>query len=358
MSDAPAEMATPEPAEPLLTPAVPHPLASEMVASGEVLMPDATVTVELPDGRTVVARVETAAPLPVNKLTWPKFLGLVIFPVTLVTILWGGPSGFFEELRDGINPAKVEVASAPVSGARLFTQHCAYCHGERGDGKGVASLTTPARYFGAEPFKFTHTDGTKVPTDDELVATLKRGIAGSSMPSFEALGEEQLRSLVAQVRARARRGKLEALTAKAIKDADDGGDEYDAAKVAKRAEDALAVGTPIGTPAGFPAATAESLAAGKRVFQNGCASCHGPEGLGNGPQVASLRNDNQTPAVPRNLTTGVFKGGAAKADLYARIRLGIPGTPMPASPALSDAEVGDLINYVLSLSGGERLAAK
>ena len=83
-----------------------------------------------------------------------------------------------------------------------------------------------------------------------------------------------------------------------------------------------------------------------------CAKCHGPDGHGDGPQTKdpTFKNDDGTPAHPRDLTAGVFKGGRDPRQIYARIMLGMPGTPMPASNTLKPQEVDDLIGYVLSLS--------
>jgi mono/diheme cytochrome c family protein len=103
----------------------------------------------------------------------------------------------------------------------------------------------------------------------------------------------------------------------------------------------------------LPVSTAaDRLANGKAAFTKICAQCHGPKGEGDGPQAKQMKNEDGTENVPRNLTAGVFKAGGDPADLYTRIRLGIPGTPMPATPPniLSDAEVADLISFVLSLS--------
>ena len=64
-----------------------------------------------------------------------------------------------------------------------------------------------------------------------------------------------------------------------------------------------------------------------------------------------MRNDDGTPARPRDLTRGIFKGGREREQLYARIMLGLPGSPMPSSRNVyKPHEAGDLINYILSLS--------
>jgi hypothetical protein len=45
-----------------------------------------------------------------------------------------------------------------------------------------------------------------------------------------------------------------------------------------------------------------------------------------------------------------MKGGGDGPSLYRRIRLGMPGTPHPASPSLSDEEAIALVHRCQSLS--------
>jgi hypothetical protein len=66
--------------------------------------------------------------------------------------------------------------------------------------------------------------------------------------------------------------------------------------------------------------------------------------------VQEQRDDTGMPIRPRDLLRGYFKGGHEPAHLYARIALGMSGTPMPEFPKLQPGQVGDLINFVLSLS--------
>jgi cytochrome c oxidase cbb3-type subunit I/II len=285
-----------------------------------------------------------------------KRAGMLLIPVTLVAVAWGVPTEYARRTR--ARPVEVTVAHPPADGAALFAANCAYCHGPNGEGNGVAALTTKARDFGAEPFKFTKTTGTKVPTDAELMATLHRGIEGSSMPSFADLRPDEREALVRHVRQLARHGLYAQLLKKALADYDNGGDDVNPARVEELAEEKSKVGEPLAIPAAFKPDTPESVAAGKAVFQGSCASCHGPEGKGDGPQTKDPRfvNENGTKAVPRNLTTGVYKGGGAKADLYARVRLGIPGTPMPAGTTLTEEQTQDLVTYILSLARDDKPA--
>jgi hypothetical protein len=60
--------------------------------------------------------------------------------------------------------------------------------------------------------------------------------------------------------------------------------------------------------------------------------------------------------LPRDLRTGVYRGGSRPQDLYLRIVHGIEGTPMPAAPrqpeisvGLSESDIWDLVNFLLSL---------
>jgi hypothetical protein len=80
----------------------------------------------------------------------------------------------------------------------------------------------------------------------------------------------------------------------------------------------------------------------------GCAACHGETGRGDGAQ--EQKNNDGTPTQPRDFTRGIFKGGHEPRQLYTRLLLGMPGSPMPASKDLRPVDGGDLVNFILSLS--------
>ena len=253
-------------------------------------------------------------------------------------------------------------------GYRLFQFHCANCHGTKGDGAGIAGLTPLARHFGYDKFKFVSTTNPGrtaggQPTDDDLIDTLKRGLPGTPMPSFGHLPEPQLRALAGQVRKFVRVEVLVARMkdlAKAKADATEEG--FDAKsdwspvaleRMRKQAEAELAPGLAIEPPAPFPESSPESVARGKEVFAKAaCITCHGPDGRGDGPQSKDPKflNENGTRAFPRDLSAGIFKGGGSREQIYARVFLGIPGTPMPMGGlALKSPEMVDLVHFVKSL---------
>ena len=325
----------------------------------DLILPDPVVSVTGPDGVAFQAELTPQEPRRFDRLPAYKRVGLVLIPLLLVGLLWGGAATYFSEIRAELTPEVATREYPPADGAALFAANCANCHGADGKGNGVAHLTIPARYYGFEPFKFTDTTGTRIPTDAQLLELLKRGIAGSSMPSFAHLQIAELEALVRHVRILTRHGMYEKEYAKAVKAYDEGGDDPNPAKIHQKADESCVIGTPLPLQATFEPATPQSLAAGRVVYERICLSCHGPTGMGDGLQVAQLRNDNGTAARPRNLVGGVFKGGGEKRNIYNRVMLGIPGTPMPATPTLSPREMSDLINYVRSLSNvGQEVAGR
>ena len=106
-------------------------------------------------------------------------------------------------------------------------------------------------------------------------------------------------------------------------------------------------------PSKRPLAT--RIAAGAKLFTElGCADCHGNDGAGD-ERTASFDAWGFPEQLP-NLRYAPYSGGESDADLYHRIRLGIPGTSMPAYPLSSKggkkvswSDVEALIAYLRSL---------
>ena len=93
----------------------------------------------------------------------------------------------------------------------LYREHCAECHGITGDGAGpTAALLNPyPRDFRLGKFKFKSTPQRRPPTDDDLRRTLKHGIAGTAMPAFRLLADEEIDALVDYVKYLSIRGNFE-----------------------------------------------------------------------------------------------------------------------------------------------------
>ncbi len=278
------------------------------------------------------------------QLTRRRLLLLFAAPLMILAVAWGTPLA----LRSQLGSRKPETAAKPVDGTVVFQQNCAQCHGANGDGRGSTILNPPARYFGRDKFKFASTNKNNyqecIPTDDDLMNIIHRGIPGSAMPSFAHISDEECKACIEQVRRFTRQGLYQRQVEKALKNEDD----IEPAKFSKLAAEMSVPGKKLEIPR-IPPSTPESVARGKLLYAATCAKCHGPEGKGDGPQVKDLKNDDGTPNFPRDLTTGQYKGGGEPEQLYARIMLGIPGTPMPSSSNQPQADIFDLIHFVQSL---------
>jgi mono/diheme cytochrome c family protein len=227
-----------------------------------------------------------------------------------------------------------------LPGYPTYAKHCASCHGETGDGRGVGArfLDPPPRDFTFGAFRFVSTQN-HAPSGKDVFETIGAGLAGTAMLPFAHLGEETVWSLVDVVLAFREQGIRKSL-ARSIDDPA----ALDQA-VARRTKPILA-----DDPAPETPETAASAARGLVHYRAHCAKCHGVDGRG--LDAAPMKTEEGHPNPPGDLTEGVFKQSPLKKNWFSRIRLGIPGTAMPAHPpeALDDAAVWDLIHYVKTLS--------
>jgi hypothetical protein len=82
---------------------------------------------------------------------------------------------------------------AELDGKVIYTQSCALCHGEKGDGNGTAVFETPARSFVDGGFSFGNT-----PT--ALFNTISNGIGATPMPAFKGqLTDAEIKAVAARV---------------------------------------------------------------------------------------------------------------------------------------------------------------
>jgi mono/diheme cytochrome c family protein len=245
----------------------------------------------------------------------------------------------------GVSPGQAESAATALNGPQLFGRYCAACHGENGDGNGLASrfLYPKPRNFREGHFRLVTTTN-RVPSDEDLMHVVVRGMPGSAMFPLGHLGEPERKELVAHVRRLIRDGLEDQLR----REAKEFGEEVVPAELAKTLDARTRPGSVLEIPRDLPATNPMSVARGRELYLKQCATCHGNSGKGDG--VQEQRDESGTPIRPRDFTRGVFKGGREREQLYARILLGVPGTPMPASANFKPAEVGDLINYIQSLS--------
>lgn len=302
-----------------------------------------------------------------------------------------------------------------ATGRMLYAEHCQHCHGVAGDGNGPTApyLNPRPRDYRKGIFKFTTTQSSKRASREDLSRIVEDGIPGTYMPSFKLLTEDEMTSIIEYVMWLSMRGELEnqliglladSYSVEAVEDRIAGGDEtYDTIHqefidavndpdsfpfevdtivsrftsewVSSQEPDAEVQPLTPRTPS-----SDESIAKGRELYLKPslkCAQCHGEAGLGDGSQTFAVSKDaagqdNLTPGLydtwgnlvkPRNLHSGIYRGGRRPIDLYSRIYAGIKGTPMPAFSStllrksnpedsgseMTDEDIWHLVNYIYSI---------
>ncbi|MFM8478883.1 MAG: c-type cytochrome [Planctomycetaceae bacterium] len=271
----------------------------------------------------------------------------------------------FEPRFVGIAPAKAAPEKMRQQqrlkhGQAVYMKRCYQCHGVAGDGRGPVadSLYPRPRDYTPGIFKFTSTPYGVKPLRSDLMTTLRRGIAGTSMPSFRLLPDADIEAVVDYVILLSRRGELQLLLAGEAESSEELDEdvvtEY-VDVVAGRWKDAGTLSTASLTPQ--PELTLERAQQGRQAFlESGCAKCHGEDGRGH-----TKDNIGQDawgfPTRAADLTSGMLRGGQEPMDIYRRILNGINGTPMPGFRSVLEADperAWNLVSYVLEISGRRR----
>jgi mono/diheme cytochrome c family protein len=260
--------------------------------------------------------------------SWPP---LIFLAATAAAALWlclggstpeGRPAFAAEsggESADASKPSAEGLAYERLleTGAALYANHCANCHGDAGDGEGPAAyLVYPKpRDFRSGAFRFRTTKSGQLPTIDNLMRTIRAGVPGTAMPAYGNLLSES---------------EIEALAEHVATYSDRFADDYE--------WDSMVELDIPEAPAKFTSAMAERGAEVYKIL--GCAECHGPDGRGDGPSALLMMDERGFPTPPKDFSTGVFKSGGSPRDLYRTISTGLNGTGMPSFGELIDPSAG------------------
>ncbi len=235
-------------------------------------------------------------------------------------------------------------AIASLEGHSLYTAHCAPCHGEAGGTRGPAAiaLSVAPRDFWHERFRYVSTlNG--VPTEEDLIQTIRYGRRFGEMPANPQLTDTELRALAKYIREIQRLGWLADLRKAFEGDEDTSPDELEEiSHIRVSPRDPVQVHRP-------GPEFKRDLDVGRKLYLANCASCHGQAGRGDGLDMPL--DEQGKPITVRDLTSGMFRGGTKGKEVFKRIRCGVPGTPMSAAAALTDEEVWQLVHYVRHLAG-------
>ncbi len=209
----------------------------------------------------------------------------------------------------------------------IYTKRCSQCHGDDGDGLGIAAerMYPAPRDFTLGLFKYKTTDAdSEFPTDVDLRETIREGLPGTAMPGWKTiLSDSEIDALIYKIKVF---GYWEEETE----------------------EDLELTPIELGTP---PEVTPQVLANGRVQFEKACVQCHGEAGRGNITSGKRLKDDWENRIWPRNLTRPeTWRWTVDAEDVFQRLSAGIPSTPMPEhSTNMSIEDRWAAAIYVMSL---------
>jgi mono/diheme cytochrome c family protein len=212
------------------------------------------------------------------------------------------------------------------SGKKLYAKNCSQCHGDKGDGEGYAAihLRPRPRNFTTGKFKVRTTGNGALPTHQDLVNIIRKGMPYTSMPAWPNFSEAEVSDLAYFI-------------------------TTFSADFANKDNVPKVVPLP-----SAPRATKETADAGKKLFEDtGCIRCHGQLGRGDGPSAPTLKDDWDHPIRAADLAQPwTFRGGSAREDIFRTMSTGFNGTPMPSfADSLTPEQRWAITDYIVSLSG-------
>lgn len=258
------------------------------------------------------------------------FFTIVTSTVLLPMVLFNPkPSGHGNDYSKGTAISKV---ADPVRGRQIYIREgCVYCHTQftRLQDRGYGPLVKAGDYVQETPHQLgtartgpdLTNEGVKFPSEWQKAHLIQpRAVKpGSIMPSFSYLSDRDMNDLVGYLQTLGNMRKVEHYV--------EAPEEYKAALARKKVDTA-----------------ADAAAnAGRGIYTQNCAACHGMEGRGNGPNAISLEKK------PANFTRPFYKQYPDDFWFY-RISEGVIGTRMPRfGEVLSEEQRWYLVAYLKTL---------
>ncbi len=249
-----------------------------------------------------------------------------VLPATLTVAMLLSVAGVPARGQDGAAqkpPIDLGTDAQRAAGGEVFHKYCSQCHGDDGAGDGIAApfLRPAPRDFTAGKYKIRSTPTGYLPTPADLEHSIRHGLPGTGMPSFDVLSDEQIQDVIHYI---------ESLSAD-FKDPQAYTDPIEIPDPPPFSEDSLEVGF-------------------KTYVEVGCARCHGNKGRGDGSSAPTLRDDWGDFIPPADLSMPWnFRGGGTRRDIYRSISTGLYGTPMAGfADGLTEEQRWQIVDWIVA----------
>lgn len=238
--------------------------------------------------------------------------------------------------------------------SKEFRQYCAACHGDNGAGQGVAG-----RYLYPKPRDLVNgrlhlaTAINLVASMDDIKQVLLNGVPNTSMQSWKQLSDGLLDRLVLEIRQMQIMGARHRVTLVLKEDGllvdVDGNLNSTGQKAVLDYTTQQTVPTQRWLAPSTLKLSPSVLEDGRKIYlKQNCHKCHGDKGEGSfGVDLVDVEG---FPTFARDFIRDPYKAGRQFDSVARIIRLGMPGTVMPSSGALSDVDLAKLTHYVQSLA--------
>lgn len=228
-----------------------------------------------------------------------------------------------------LSPLSAQELPGGGRGKEFYDKWCAECHGETGagDGSAAARMLPRPRDFTGAVFQIRTTASGELATDEDLRRVIDGGMPGTAMPGWRSrLNAAERDAVIAYL--------------KTFSTFWEGA-----------APQAIELGR-------APRSSPEGITEGRAVFEKlECFKCHGDLGRGDGQSAPTLKDDWDQPIHAADLSQSWnFNGGSMVEQIYARLRTGLDGTPMPSfsdvidANVITDEQLWRVAQYVRSLS--------